>query len=455
MFERRIQVEPGAHLTLVEMVSDVTLAAWDGDDVLVRLRTGAEEGLSIEQTEAGPAISANEGCEVYVPAWMLVAVREVAGNLKATGLAALNAEQVRGNLKIAEVEEVILAEVYGNLKADGTQSLRLVGTVYSNATFEGVQNADLQNVRGNLRAQAMDQCRVSRIGGNLQVKECRGALSADRVGGNALLIGVAGVLSLNQVAGNLVAKNLVGGARVGRIGGNLVLNSGLGSGCTYHFQSDGNATLRLSEGANAHVTLLAEGRLVTSSALAIEEQDGSRLTGTVGEGGAELVVEAKGNVVLGSAQPSVGANLGDEISRQVEESLSAIDFEAIGRQVSEEMEASMSRLRVKLEGVDWERLGSQAQHAVERAMGQIQRDVDRMADRAAKQQVRWERKEERRVHRQRQRQSADAVFQPVEEDAEPEHPEWDVEEERLSILRMVEQGQISPEEAEMLLDALS
>jgi hypothetical protein len=33
-------------------------------------------------------------------------------------------------------------------------------------------------------------------------------------------------------------------------------------------------------------------------------------------------------------------------------------------------------------------------------------------------------------------------------------PEPDLDEERLSILRMVEQGQISPEEAEMLLDAL-
>jgi hypothetical protein len=33
-------------------------------------------------------------------------------------------------------------------------------------------------------------------------------------------------------------------------------------------------------------------------------------------------------------------------------------------------------------------------------------------------------------------------------------PEPDLEEERLTILRMVEQGQVTPEEAEMLLDAL-
>jgi hypothetical protein len=43
------------------------------------------------------------------------------------------------------------------------------------------------------------------------------------------------------------------------------------------------------------------------------------------------------------------------------------------------------------------------------------------------------------------------------EDAYEEHeaePGPNLDEERLSILRMLEQGQIAPEEAEMLLDAL-
>jgi hypothetical protein len=436
------------------MLSDVKLVAWDGDHVLVLLRNGTGEGLAIEQAEDGLVISARQGCEVRVPVWMPVTVREVAGNLGASGLAALNAEQVRGNLKLSEVDEVILAEVYGNLKVDGTRSLRVVGTVFGGADLQGVQIADLQNVRGNLRAKALEQCLVSRTGGNLQVKGCRGVLRTDRVGGNALLEGVAGALTLNQVAGNLVAKNVTGGAKAGRIGGNLVLNSELGTGCTYHFQADGNATLRVPAGSNAHVTLRAEGKLVTSSALAIEEQDGGQLTGTLGDGGAELVVEAKGNITLGGDPPSVGADLGDQISRQVEESLSAIDFEALGQQVNEEMAAAMSRLRVKLEGVDWERLGVQAQHAVERAMGRMQRDMDRMVDKAAKQQARWERKEAKKMHHQAPQQPADTAHRSDEEGAGLEQPEWDLDEERLSILRMVEQGQVSPEEAEMLLDAL-
>ena len=190
----------------------------------------------------------------------------------------------------------------------------------------------------------------------------------------------------------------------------------------------------------------------------------------MGDGGAEVLVKAKGNVIIGGSGSSFGPELGEEISRQIEESLQAIDLEAIGRQVSEEMASALSRLRVKLETTDWERIGSQARQSVELAMDRMQRDVDRLAEKTARQQERVERKVEREVRRQERRARRDrtagqrspvemagvAPNAPTSEENpffEPE-PEQDLEEERLSILRMVEQGQITPEEAEMLMDAL-
>ncbi len=478
MFERRIQVQEGDRLTLVEMTQDVVLVGGDQADVLIRLRDGQEEDLGIEVTEAGPAMSVRAACEVQVPTWLPVTVRQVAGNLKVRGLADLNAEQVRGNLKLDRVSQVVIAEVYGNLKANATGSLRLVGTIYGNANLHAVQAIDLQNVRGNLQTRVSDHLRASRISGNLQAREIGGPLDVDQVGGNAQLKGVSGSLTLDQVAGNLVAKNLTGGARVPRIGGNLVLNGDLGAGTTYQFKADGNATLRLSEGAGAHLTLRSAGKLLSSVALAAEERDGDTLTGTLGDGGAEIVIEADGNVMLGGAQPAIGAEIGVEISRQVQESLRAIDLEAIGREVSGELEAAMSRLRVKLESADWDRIGHQSQHAVERAMDRMQRDMDRMVEKAARRQARLEHKAERQARRserlerkgkremQRQPESeveADRLdwlpgeaAEPVLSVAEgPVEPQPNLDEERLSILKMVEQGQITPVEAEMLLDALT
>jgi ribosome-associated translation inhibitor RaiA len=466
MTETRIQVEEGSRLTLDRMASRVTLIGWDEADVRIRLHEGEEKDLKVEQTETGPVVSARVACDVRVPASLPVTIRQAMANLKVVELSKLNAEQVRGNLKLSDVGEAVVAEVYGSLKASAMASLQLVGTVFGSATLSEVKAVELQNVRGNLRVKEAEQLRASRIGGNLQVKEMRGTLHADQVGGNAVLKGITGAVTLDQVAGNLVARELTGGAKVPKIGGNLVLNGDLGSGCTYHFGARGNATLGLSEDASAHLTLIGKGKLLTSVALADYEQAEGRLTGTLGDGGAEVVVEANGNLVLGGGRETAATSLGEEITRQVEEGLGAIDLEAIGQQVSEEMQSAMSRLRVKLESVDWERMGHRTQQAIDRAMDRMQRDLERMAEKTARQQERLERqaaRQERREERLERRLKGGDPGQ-AQYEVEVDWEEWpvedapgtvpDIDEERLSILRMVEQGQITPVEAEMLLDAL-
>ena len=129
----------------------------------------------------------------------------------------------------------------------------------------------------------------------------------------------------------------------------------------------------------------------------------------------------------------------------------------------------MSRLQVKLESVDWDRIGARTQQAVDRAMERMQIDMDRMVAKAERHQERIEQRlerEKRRMERKaRKRDRKDARRAGIEitvegdpaEDAYEEYeaePGPDLDEERLSILRMLEQGQIAPEEAEMLLDAL-
>jgi hypothetical protein len=470
MFEKRIPIQEGTCLTLDEMAGDVTISGWDRDEVLIRLGDDGADRLQIEPTDDGPVLSAQASCEIQMPASSPIAVRQVSANLAIKGVhATLNTEQVRGNLVLRDIGPATLAEVYGNLKTDAVSSLRLVGTVYGDVVAREIPSIDLQNVRGNLRAKDAGSLRVSRVGGNLQAKGIAGNLDADNVGGNAMLQDVGGMTTLDSVAGNLLAKNLTGGAKAARIGGNLVFNGELGAGRSYHFRADGNATLRLSEEAGAHLALTAKGNLLTSVVLSEQQRDGKTLTGTLGDGGSEVVVEAKGNIMISGGGAALGAELGAEISRQVEESLRVIDLEAIGRQVSEEMEEALSRLRVKLENVNWERLGLQTQQAINRAMDRMQHDMDRMVEKAAHHQERLERRAEREARRmermeQKLQQAGQRSQEPeyeargqgkaTQEAHEPPEPEPDLDEERLSILRMVEQGQISPEEAEMLLDAL-
>ena len=454
MYEQRIPVEGAARLTLVEMEQNVAVMGWDEAEVLVRLPKGAVEDLSIEETEEGPAVSAKVDCEVCVPAGLPVQVVEVKGNLAAKEIKTLQVEKVRANLQVKDVEGGGVVEVYGNLDAKGVASLQVKEAVYGNATLSEVEAVDLKQVRGSLSAKELGQLQAERLSGNLYAKEIHGPLTVERVGGNALLKEIGGAVSLEKVGGNFTAKDLTAGAKVAKIGGNLALNGEIGAGCTYHFKAGGNGLLRLGEEASAHLTLNAGGIVQAAATLTDVERSPSSLRGTLGEGGAEIVVEAGGNILMGGKGPLISVELREEVSHQLEESLRvmeeslrAIDFEAIGQQISAEMDRAMSKLQVKLADVDWENLGRRTQRSIERAMEHMQRDIDRAIERTQRRQEKLERMTERAAYREHLAHRGMGVPRAA-------RPAPDLDAERLAILKMLEEGTISAGEAETLLEAL-
>jgi hypothetical protein len=463
MIEKKIAVEGIAGLTLEDMASDVMLIGWDEAEVQIRLE-GNEEDLFLEQTESGLVVSARAVCALQMPSSLPVTVRRVSGNMQVKDVDNLDADEIHGNAQLFQANRAVLAEVHGNLKTNAVASLQVTKTVYGNATLQEGATVEVQGVRGNLDGTAFDSLHASRIAGNLTVKDLDGPLTVEDVGGNATLRGVEGAVTLDKVGGNLTAQDLAAGAKAGKVGGNLALNGEIGTGCTYQFKVGGNALLRLSEEASAHLTLSAKGKIRSALTLTGSEQQGSTLTGTVGDGGAEIVVEAGGNILLGSTGAALGAGLSEEISRQIEESLRAIDFGAMGEQINAEMERAMSQLRVKLEGVDWDRIGQRTQRSVERAMERMQRDIDRLTEKAARRQEKLERMAERaarereRMERTGQgwtgRQQWRATGASYSGFEGADEPRANLDQERLAILKMVEEGKISSAEAERLLDAL-
>lgn len=478
MYETKIAIAAGQALTLKELAGNARLEGYDGTEVIVRLPDGVAEDVIVEQAENGPVVTVRADCELQVPAGIPISLRQAQGNLRAAELASLDAEQVRGNLKLGEVDQVTVAEVYGNLKAAEAKSLRVVGTVYGDVSLAEIETVDIQNIRGNLRAREVGRLRVSRVAGNLAAKEIGGALEVDQVGGNAILKEVGGMARMEQVAGNLVAKHLGGGANVARIGGNLVFAGIVGIGRSYHFRADGNAMLQLEEDAAAHVSVSAGGHLHSSLVLTGEERTAQALSGLLNDGGAELAVHAEGNLLLGiggqadhEAPDDLGERFGEEMGQALGASFGEMgrqmeaSFDNIGRQVESEIESSLGRLRVKLEGMDWARIGGHAQASVERAMSRLEQESGRLAERMAHHQERIRLRAQREALRaerdgmraHRHERTAGAVAAAPLAGAEPVpdvDPEPDRDQERLTILKMVQQGQITPREAEMLLEAL-
>jgi len=122
----------------------------------------------------------------------------------------------------------------------------------------------------------------------------------------------------------------------------------------------------------------------------------------------------------------------------VDEALGEVDLEAVSRKV----EARMAWAQRWLESVDWERLGREAQRAAEAGIAQAQEAIQRALSRMEA----W-----RGEYVARKEIPAEG---PSVEPAVPTPAGEPSDEERMAILRMVERGQITPDEGEMLLDAL-
>ena len=162
------------------------------------------------------------------------------------------------------------------------------------------------------------------------------------------------------------------------------------------------------------------------------EKDGS-LVGRIGEGGTAVNLTAGGRIILKAAQAENGkwdGYQGDDFNMSY-----AFDFETLGAQISAKVNEQISRVASELEsafGPDF---------------------ADQMAAKFSRQTERAAAHAERAAELARRHHTRYAPPPPRPAAPAPEGNKTTAAE-QLKILRMVEKGAISPEEASMLLEAL-
>mgnify|MGYP001156266321 CR=1 FL=1 len=311
----------------------------------------------------------------------------------------------------------------GNLKVEGVDGPVAIGTVHGNATLRAVGPTALEQASGNLR--------VRQVMGDLRVQTLRG---------NARVHQVEGSLSLSQVGGNLVTEGLQGGLAAEQVRGNVRLGPPFSPGQTYRLSANGNLTVRLLADASLHLALRAGGGVHSRIPdLALEEAE-EETRGVLGTGEASLEAQVGGCVYLRSPEPERAAE-GIPFDFMA-------DMEGMGAQIeahiTEVMAEVATRLDESLSHIDDQAIRERVERATEKALrkagqaaGQARRKAEQEAERAR---LRAERAERRwqRASGQRSR--------PRQEPA--------TSEEQLRVLRMVEEGKVTPEQAADLLAAL-
>ncbi len=315
----------------------------------------------------------------------------------------------------------------------------------------------VENVGGDASLQKLDgEVEVKHVGGDFRLSQS-GAISATRVGGDLEASQLHGILKVSHVGGDLRAKDMQGVCLVSTVGGNLEMeNAAPGLQATI----GGDAHLSLAPQAQQEYSLRAGGDILChldpAADAVVEVRSGGgdiflRLPDrqehvearnyhfTLGSGGAKISLMAGGDVILtgekfdqvhtGSfSTPSAGglSGLGDRISSQVEESLRAA---GVATSVSRRTEETLRR----------------AEERAARAVKRAEEHIDRVAGQ-------WGAPGQP-APEPSQAEAAPQASSASAEELAPAH-EPVSEDERLSVLRMLQNKKITVEEAEQLLEAL-
>lgn len=476
MFTR--QIELGESVS-VEIEGEGDLHILGNDERLLRLETEREEDVEVRQEAGRVLLHLHDDARLLLWQEAPLVLHRLQGDVRGRNLKApLEADDVEGDLSLSDVGEVHLGLVEGDV------SISQAGAVHGRSTLSGdlslrrAGTVDLAEVEGDVALHDAASLSLERAGDDLSAGGVAGDVRLKEVEGDVTLRDIGGAVELGRVEGDLTVHNVRGDLLVGRVDGDIVLDTPLREGCTYRLVSRGDIVVRCPEGTAARFLIQAPSWVVPPSEVyRVERQEGGRVAVQLGQGGPDVHLSADGEVVLGPAgdwERSV-----HDFSRRMEE---------WGRRFGRQMEEWGEELQERLQRADWERLGREIEEATARVARLVEtrlRELDldelsRRAEETAAQaeervpQVDWERIAQKieqatrqgmeRVQaglqrlQERLRRRAETAAPPPPPPPPPspakEAASAPLDEERMAVLRLVEEGRLTADEAAALLDAL-
>ncbi|HSD82346.1 MAG TPA: DUF4097 family beta strand repeat-containing protein [Anaerolineae bacterium] len=260
---------------------------------------------------------------------------------------------------------------------------------------------------------------IQSVQGDLSLRDASGDVQFEVVRGDAKLKRVTGNVALNKVAGDLIANDLEGGLAVSNVGGDATLQTSLAASRTYLVKAGGDIILRVTEGGG-QFTLNCKGDLRVRLPMANWTSNDRSATGTYGDGSAQVTLTADGDLIV---LPGASGTL-------------PFDPDALSEQVEAMIESAMSQFESQM---------SRVQHDLEQRFGKLDKHAEKAAERAARSAERAKRRAEH---------AAGAWSFSIGRNPPPPPSEPVSDQERLMILKMVEEGKITADQAAQLLSAL-
>ena len=423
---------------------DLTINGWMNEEVEV----DSSDAVVDNQTGKGNAleIRCNDDCRLQVPRGASVHVLAIGGDGKLDGVqGAVVLDQVSGDLQLLRVGNGSIGQVNGDLSVrhvDGGLTVKGVNGDAKALHING--DVELERVNGDLRLHIVGRTMVGQVGGDMAARQVGGDLHVDSVGGDANIHHVEGSLLASTIGDDLTLVDPLGNVQV-TVGDDASLRLDPQPGANYVVFAGSDATCRIPPESNASITLRAGGevdihRLSVEVPLEVDENQQQR-SFMLGNGDAQIAVTAGGDISLIGSEMNWDEGSGIDIGMEI-----GLRAGELAQQVASQVDRKLSELAnnddLMLSIQDKVQSAmSMAETKISEAMRQAEQSIKEAEARSA--QAEAERK------RQQQRWRVNKPAKP----AKPSAPQVS-DEERLIILRMVDDGKISVEQAEQLLAAL-
>ncbi len=300
----------------------------------------------------------------------------------------------------------------------------------------------VESAHGECYVRHVSTVRIDTALGEVTIREVAGDLQMGTVNGNLSLRDIAGRSQIEVIRGHLLGQDMPGGLTVGRVKGSVSMRTAFHSDAEYHFGPiAGHAQFRIPADSSVRFVMPAHTQLRLDREIQ-PVREGDRWIVTLGGGSALVELEAvSGSVVIKY----------DGMGYRPESPIYDEDFMIDMADFSAELDARLSEVEANLN----ERLSHIRTGLSDRLSEKMRRRVERELDAARRHVEAAQRRAEMAAERARRVGGrAGAAGITINIAREGEQREAVTEEERLAILKMLEQGQISVEEAEKLLSAL-
>ena len=387
----RFEVSDTPHLTLT-CAGDLEVSGGREGEVAIKVY-GEPEDLEVKREGESFTITSRARCKVACPQATTLTLPQVSGSLRVRRVdGPLAVEQVSGDTTIKDVGPTAITQASGDVRA--------------------------RSVQGDLK--------FENVSGDLSVR------------------GIEGKLWIDNATGDLSASYLEGGLEA-QVAGDVVLKTDLSPGCDYMVTTSSNADLRFPAQASAQINVTASGNIKHKVDWAdLQDVSGDLLSGRVGaedEPTAKVDITAGGDVSLRSRSDSnafvFAWTLDDDMG---------IELESMAEEIERNVEVHLARMEAKLKNIDHEAIRVKAERAAEKARRKALRTAERARMKAERAERRWRR------------------ASPPKSPSPPRHPRGRAtspppvppvtQEERMVVLRMVQEGKISADEAARLLEAM-